>query len=50
MVEALSVATAIGAIGGLIAIVFDKMRHSRCTKVICCGCCEIDREIEDSAQ
>ena len=46
MAEPISISTAIGACGSLVAIIFDKMRASRCRHIVCCGCCEIDRDIE----
>ena len=36
--------TAVASVGTLIAILFDKFKHSRCTKIVCC-CCEIDRDV-----
>ena len=36
----------IGAVGGLITIVFSNMRKSRCTHIdICKGCVSCDREL-----
>ncbi len=37
----------IGAIGGLIAIVFKNMRQSRCENLRCCwGCIKCERKVE----
>jgi len=48
MVEPVSIAGLIASVGALIAIIFDKMKDSRCTRIICCsGCCECDRELTD---
>lgn len=41
--EPISIATFLASMGTLIAMVFDKMRNSRCTRIMCC-CCEIERE------
>ena len=39
----------LASVSSLIAIIFDKMQHSRCTHILCCGCCEIERNvIEDN--
>ena len=46
MPEPVTIITAIAACGSLIAIIFDKMKSSRCTRIICCGCCEIDRDVD----
>ena len=46
MAEPITILTAIGACGSLIAIIFDKMRASRCKHIMCCGMCECDRDIE----
>ena len=48
MPEPVASITAIAACGSLIAIVLDKMKSSRCTRIICCGCCEIDRDVKDT--
>ena len=50
MPEPVTIVRAISAIGSLIAISFDKMKASRCTKIICCGCCEIDRDVANTTQ
>ena len=44
MVEPVSITVLIASLGSCIAIIFDKMKTSRCSKIICC-CCEIDREV-----
>lgn len=41
--------TAVASVSTLIAILFDKFKHSRCTKIVCCGCCEIDRDVIDES-
>ena len=38
----------LASVSSLIAIVFDKMKHSRCTHILCCGCCEIERDVIDN--
>lgn len=47
MSEPISIVTLIAACGSLITIIFDKMRSSRCRHIVCCGCCEIDRDVEN---
>ena len=44
MGEPVSITVIIASIGSLIAICCDKMKSSRCSRIICC-CCEIDRAV-----
>lgn len=49
MVEPVSIVTVIAACGSLLAILFDKIRSSRCRHIIlCCGACECDRDVENT--
>lgn len=34
------------SIGGCIAVTGEQFRRSRCTKINCSDCCELDRDIE----
>ncbi len=47
--EGVSVATLIASLGSFIAVLFDKMKNSRCTTISCCGCIECDRSVLDEA-
>jgi hypothetical protein len=44
MGEPVSITILIASLGSCFAIVMDKFKTSRCSRIICC-CCEIDREI-----
>tara|TARA_A100000171_G_scaffold17367_1_gene15835 strand:- start:582 stop:740 length:159 start_codon:yes stop_codon:yes gene_type:complete len=44
MGEPVSITILIASVGSLIAILCDKMKNSRCSRIICC-CCELDREV-----
>ena len=46
MTEPISIGILTTSVVTLISVVFDKMRSSRCRHIVCCGCCEIDRDIE----
>ena len=47
MSEPISITVLIASVGSLLLALCDKMRHSRCNRIICCGCCEVDRIVED---
>lgn len=48
-IEPVSIVTVIAACGSLLAILFDKIRSSRCRHIIlCCGACECDRDLENT--
>jgi len=44
MSEPISITVIIASIGSLCAILCDKMKSSRCNRIIC-PCCEIDRVV-----
>ena len=46
MAEPMSIAVLTTSIVTLISVVFDKMRASKCRHILCCGCCEIDRDVD----
>ena len=37
----------LASVSSLIAIVFDQMKHSRCSKNLCCGCIDVQRDVID---
>ncbi len=40
--------TMIAAVGSLVALILDKIRKSRCTKIESCfGCFKIERDLDD---
>jgi len=46
--EIASISALLISIGALCALVMDKMRNSKCTRVLCCnGCFEIDRDLDN---
>ena len=50
MSEPVSITVLIASVGTLLTVFFDKMKTSRCNRIICCGCCEIDRKVIDEQQ
>lgn len=44
MSEPVSITVIIASIGSLIAILCDKIKNSRCNRIVC-PCCEIDRVV-----
>ena len=45
--EGVSVAALIASLGTFVAVVFDKLRNSRCTTISCCGLCSCNRSVVD---
>ena len=48
--EGVSVAALIASLGTFVAVVFDKMKNSRCTTISCCGCIDCTRSVVDEPE